>query len=150
MAIDQPFVLGSPLRAALGLLLLSGSAVVLLTARSIDWGVAWTAVIPATLLLLPAWSLLQRRVVSWDDGRLTVTDGWLWRRATEVTVGPSALEILPTAGLRAVVLHRNGHSWPLATWLWPGTAERLAAWCDRHHPTGAFPRHAPQLPLGDR
>jgi hypothetical protein len=123
---------------------------VLLTARTIDWGVAWTAAIPAFFALIPAWSLLQRRVVSWDAGQLTVTDGWLWRRAMAVTVGDSALEIVPTAGFRAVVLHRGGHSWPLATWLWPGTAERLATWCDQQHPAGAFPRRLTTLPAGDR
>ena len=72
--MSDTFTLGSPLRAAIGLMLLGASAGVLLVSRTIDWGVAWTAVIPALALLVPGWALLQRRSLTWNqDQTLTVT-----------------------------------------------------------------------------
>lgn len=147
---SDSFVIGSPLRCALGLSLLSASAVVLLVSRTIDWGVAWTAVIPALALLIPSWALLKRTVITCTAHQLTITTGWLWRRALVITTTDAELELLPTAGLMAVVLHRGTRAHPLATFITNRTARRLATWLDQHHPTGAFPRVLPQLPEGDR
>ncbi len=145
------FVLGSPVRAAIGALLLLSAAAVLWTARTVDWGVAWTAVIPSLALLVPGWGLLQRRVLTWHDGVLTCSDGWLWRRAVTLRTAGAELEIVPTAGLTAVVLHRAGSAWPLATWIRRGTAQRLADWLDGLDPgAGPLPRRATRLPDGDR
>lgn len=148
--VANSFVVGSPLRVGLGLILMSAAGIVLLVSRTIDWGVAWTAVIPAVVLLIPAWALLQRTTLTWKDDSLTITTGWLWRRALVITTTDAELELLPTAGLMAVVLHRGNNAHPLATFVLPRTASHLAAWLDRHHPTGAFPRQQPQLPEADR
>ena len=144
------FTIGSPLRIVIGLMLMSAAGIVLLVSRTIDWGVAWTAVIPAVVLLIPAWALLQRTTLTWKDGSITITTGWLWRRALVITTTDTELELLPTAGLMAVVLHRGNNAHPLATFVLPRTASHLAAWLDGHHPTGAFPRQQPQLPEADR
>ena len=144
------FHVGSPLRAGLGLLLVTASAAVLWTSRTIELGIAWTAVIPAVVLLVPALGLLQRRVLTSDGERLTITSGWLWRRAVELPLSDAELEVLPTAGLVAVVLHRQGRAWPLATWILPATARRLAGWLDGLAAGGALPRRSVALPSGDR
>jgi hypothetical protein len=144
------FSLGSPLRAGLGLLLVTASAAVLWTSRTIELGIAWTAVIPAVVLLIPALGLLQRRVLTTDGEKLTITSGWLWQRAMDLPLREAELEVLPTAGLVAVVLHRHGQAWPLATWILPATARRLTGWLDGLSATGALPRRAVALPSGDR
>ncbi len=143
------FLLGGPLRAGLGLVLLAASFAVLWTSRTIELGIAWTAVVPSLVLLIPAWGLLQRRVLTLDGERLTLTDGWLWRRALELSLERTELEVVPTAGLAAVVVHRGGGSHALATWIRPRTAARLAAWLDAHLPA-PLPRRATRLPQGDR
>jgi hypothetical protein len=147
--VPAQFVLGGPLRAGLGLILLTASIAVLWTSRTIELGIAWTAVVPSVVLLIPAWGLLQRRVLALDGGRLTATDGWLWRRALVLSLDQAELEVVPTAGLAAVVVHRGGASHALATWILPRTAHRLAAWLDAHLPA-PLPRRATPLPQGDR
>ncbi len=149
--MSATFTLGSPLRAAIGLMLLGAAAGVLMVSRTIDWGVAWTAVIPALALLVPGWALLQRRSLTWTgDQTLTVTHGWFWRRALVLNTAAAELELLPTAGLMAVVLHRAGRAHPLATFVLPATAQRLATWLDDHHPAKAFIRREAPRPQGDR
>ena len=148
--VADSFAIGSPLRCAIGLSLLSASAVVLLVSHTIDWGVAWTAVIPALALLIPGWALLKRTVITCTAHQLTITTGWLWRRALVITTTDAELELLPTAGLMAVVLHRGANAHPLATFVTNRTARRLATWLNMHHPTGAYPRMQPHLPKGDR
>ena len=150
MATVTTFALGSPLRVAIGLLLVTASAAVLWTSRTIEFGIAWTAVIPAVVLLVPALGLLQRRVLNSDGERLTITSGWLWRRAMDLPLRDAEIEVLPTAGLVAVVLHRNGQAWPLATWVLPATARRLTGWLDGLAAGGPLPRRAVALPSGDR
>lgn len=147
---SHTFTIGSPLRVGVGLTLLSSSAIVLLISRTIDWGVAWAAVIPALVLLIPGWALLQRTTLVVNGNQITITTGWLWRRALVNTTMDATLELLPTAGLMAVVMHRGTKANPLATFILPRTAHRLATWLDQHHPTGAFPRLLPTLPEADR
>ncbi len=147
---SEPFILGGLWRAGLGLLLISGSLLALWTSRTIELGIAWTTAIPAVLLLIPAAALLPRRVLTWHDGGLDLSDGWLWRRCLRLPIVGTELELLPTAGLCAVILHRHGGARTIATWIHPRTAERLLMWLDAHHPDGAFPRRSPALPVGDR
>lgn len=147
------FVIGGPLRAGIGLLLLSGSLLALWTSRTIELGIAWTTVVPAVLLTIPAAALLPRRVFAWihsHEPMLELTDGWLWRRCLTLPIASTEIEILPTAGFCAVILHRHQGAHTLATWIRPPTANRLLAWLDEHHPEGAFPRRIPVLPVGDR
>lgn len=147
--MPAPFLLGGPLRAGLGLVLLTASLLVLWTSRTIELGIAWTAVVPSLVLLIPAWGLLQRRILTLDGERLTLTDGWLWRRALVISLQQTELEMVPTAGLAAVVVHRGGGSHALATWILPRTAQRLGAWLDANLPA-PLPRRASPLPQGDR
>ncbi len=156
--MSDSFVIGGPLRAGLGLLLISGSLLALWTSRTIELGIAWTTVIPALILLSPGAALLPRRVLAWRDGGLELTDGWLWRRCLRLPLAATELEVVPTAGLCAVVLHRGGThggtylpgSRTLATWIRPRTALSLLTWLDAHHPERAFPRRSPLLPISDR
>ena len=143
------FTIGSWPRAGMGLGLLSTSLWLLWFGRDMDWGVGFTTWVPALALLVPGLALLRRRVLRSTDGRLLIEQGWLWRRAWSVPLG-GALESLPTAGLRAVVLHQGGSHIPLATWVTNGTAGRLLTWLDAHHPEGAFPRLTTPPPAGDR
>lgn len=150
----ETFVIGNPLRASIGLLLLSGSLLALWTSRTIELGIAWTTVVPAVLLVIPAGALLPRRVFSWHtrkpDPTLELTDGWLWRRCLALPIANTEVEIVPTAGFCAVILHRHDGARTLATWIRPRTATRLLLWLDAGHPKGAFPRRIPVLPVGDR
>lgn len=154
--MPDTFVIGGPLRTALGLLLMIASGAALWTSRTIELGIAWTTVIPVLLLLIPAAALLPRRVLRWHAGGLDLIDGWLWRRCLQLPISGTELELLPTAGLCAVILHRPAHhggrsgSRTIATWLRPASARRLLTWLDAHHPDGAFPRRSPALPVGDR
>ena len=122
-------VLGSPLRLLLGLLLLAVAAAVVVVTHDLEFGIGWTAVIPALTLGIPGFALTRRRVLERDGDRLLITDGWWWRRAYQTSLADATLVRIPTAGLWAVVLHRGGQEIPLATWARTTTTERVAACC---------------------
>ena len=133
-------------RHLLGLGLVAISFKLLFFGRTIDWGVGWTTWVPALILLLPALSLLQRSVLRLNAGTLSLESGWLWRRVMSVRL-EGELEVVPTAGLRAVVLHQHGREVALATWVTAHTANRLLHWLDATTP---LPRRVAQVPAGDR
>lgn len=139
-----------PLRWMAGLVLAGVAAGLALGAGRLEYGIGWTALVPAAVLMLPAAALLQRRRLLAADGRLEVHSGWLMRRCWSLPLAGAELEVVPTAGLCAVVLHVGGRETALATWVGAGRACRLCAWLDGLHPAGAFPRRAPTLPAGDR
>ena len=142
-------IIGGPLRWGLGGLLLASSFAVLLASGGLEYGVGWTAVVPAVLLLLPAGQLLRRIHLRIVDGRIEVEQGWLFRRCWALPLAGAELELMPTAGLRAVLLHGAGRTTPLATWVLPATAETLAAWLDAHAPGGPLARRSTTPPAGD-
>ncbi len=150
--VAERFVIGSVWRALLGLALWLVAIGILSHAHGLEFGIGWTALVPALVLTLPATALLRRRVLRLRqvDGqyRLSIDDGWLWRRAMELPLGDSELELLPTAGLRAVVLHRRGGSVAVATWIGAGRAHRLIGWLESA--VGPMPRRTPSLPVNDR
>ena len=117
---------GSPLRWSLGIILLALAGVVILATHDLEFGIGWTAVIPALLLGVPGASLLRRRVLSRDGGVLSITEGWLWRRCRCVPLEGARLVAVPTAGLLAVVLWRDGRETALATWVRRPTALAIA------------------------
>jgi hypothetical protein len=133
-------------RHLLGCALLAISAKLLFFGRDLDWGVGWTTWIPALVLLIPASALLRRSVLRRDRHHVSIESGWLWRRVFSVRL-EGELEVLPTAGLRAVILHQRGREVALATWISAATATRLLAWLDEATP---LPRRAPLIPAGDR
>ena len=145
----KQFRIGSLRRSAIGLLLVATAGSLLWHGRTIDWGVGWTIWVPAVVLLIPGVSLLRRRVLRIVDDRLQIEQGWLWRRVWSVRLD-GELEVLPTAGFRAVILHQGGHEIALATWVTAGTASQLAQWLDGRRPGGGFPRREAQIPTGDR
>jgi hypothetical protein len=118
--------LGSPLRAFLGLLLLTVAAGVVLVTHDLEFGIGWTAVIPALVLGLPGAALTRRRVLERTGDRLCITDGWWWRRAYETSLAGAALERVPTVGLWAVVLRREQQEVTLATWVQASTATTIS------------------------
>ena len=145
------FAVGSPARLLLGLGLLAAAFTCLRVATGLEFGIGWTAVIPAALLVLPALALLRRRRLIVIANGLALEDGWLWRRRLDLPLtGREELELVPTAGLRAVVLHRANREAILATWLSVAEAQRLAEWLDAQHPEGRWPRRDPRKPIGDR
>lgn len=141
--------IGGPLRWGLGALLLAAATAVLLVGGGLEYGVGWTAVVPAALLLLPAGQLLRRIRLRIAAGRIEVEQGWLFRRCWALPLAGAELELMPTAGLRAVLLHSAGRATPLATWVRPATAEALAAWLDAHAPDGPLARRTTAPPAGD-
>ena len=146
--MDQ-FRIGSWQRSAIGLVLVTFAGSLLWHGRGIDWGVGWTTWVPALVLIIPGLSLLRRRVLRIAGDRLQIEQGWLWRRVWSVRLD-GELEVLPTAGFRAVILHQGGHEIALATWVTAGTATRLAEWLDARRPGGGFPRRVAKIPAGDR
>jgi hypothetical protein len=137
----QTFTTGSWLRWSLGAALLLSAVSVLVLARSIDWGVAWTLVVPALCAFFPALGLMQHRRLTWDGHHLRIHEGRLWRREWQLRLqGEVAVELLPTAGLYAVIIHLGEHDYPVAVWLGRRQAEALATWLDQSAPSNAWPR----------
>lgn len=141
--------IGGPLRWGIGAALLVAAAGTILVGGGLEYGIAWTTLVPAILLLLPAGQLLRRIRLRIADGHLEVAEGWLFRRIRVLPLTGVVVELLPTAGLRAVLLHTGGRPIPIATWVRPATANALAAWLDIHAPDGPLPRRQAPLPVGD-
>jgi hypothetical protein len=149
MAVASTLLLGGPLRAGLGLLILGVAGICLWVATGIELGIAWTLAIPAAVAVIPAWALLQRRQLTRQDETLTITEGWLWRRVLILPLAGSEIELVPTAGLTAVVLHHGVRAWPVALWVRASTAARIATFLDAA-PGGPRPRRLSALPANDR
>ena len=145
------FVVGGFGRGLLGISLLALALACLATVHDLEFGIGWTGVVPAVLLCLPALALLRRRTLHVVPRGLRLEDGWFWRRQFDLPLsGDEELELVPTAGLRAVVLHRQGREAVLATWLTAHQTRRLVTWLDVQHPAGAWPRRESRKPAGDR
>lgn len=143
------FVIGGAGRLLVGLLLAITASALLSLGADLDWGVAWTTWLPALALLLVGVHLVRRVVLRRTEGGFDLETGWLFRRGTHLTLAGFELELVPTAGLWAVVLHRRGRELPLATWLTRRRADALAAWLDAA--AGApLPRRERPKPAGDR
>lgn len=130
-ADGDTFRVSGPARALLGLLLLAATATLLATLARLELAIGAAGAVLVLVVLVPALALLRRRVLRARPGAVVVEDGWLFRRGRVLQLDGAELEIVPTAGLRAVVLHRAGRGEALATWLGRGRAERLAVWLDR-------------------
>ncbi len=151
MSPDPVFTIGGPGRSLLGATLLALALGSLFAVHDLEFGIGWTGVVPAVLLCLPALALLRRRRIQVIPRGLRLEDGWLWRRQFDLPLtGGEELELVPTAGLRAVVFHRHQQEFIVATWLTGGQARRLTAWLDAQHPIGAWSRREPRKPAGDR
>jgi len=148
--MSERFTVGGPLRLLIGLLLalLAGGLVAL--GRGLEWGVAWTAWVPATLIVFIAAHLARRLVLSVAGDALTVETGWLFRRAVELRLAGAELELVHMAGLWAVVLRKGPREMPLALWLTRRRADALVAWLDAATPGGPLPRRERPRPAGDR
>ena len=142
--------LHGPIRISIGLLLAATSLSMLFASESIDWGVAATTVVPALCLMVPALSCLKRKVILIDADGLAIETGWLWRRCQQLSLQDIQLEVLPMAGLWALILHRNERRWPLALWSARKTVDRLAQALDAQAPDGAWPRIQHQAAAWDR
>jgi len=138
------FRVTSPLRLLGGSTVLGIAILLAMTARDIGWGLSVMLWLPAVLLCLPALALLRRQTLHCDAGELIIDSGWVFRRRLRLPMNAITLELLPTAGCRAVLAHSASGEHAIATWLSPGRAERLAAWLDAHN-DAALPRR--QRPL---
>ena len=144
------FTVHGPGRILLGVTLGGCSAVCLWVGAGLGYGIAATTWIPALLVLVPASALVQRRRLRVAAEVVVVESGWLWRHERHCRLAGASIVVVPTAGLRAVVLAMpSGGEVPLATWVWPSTADRLLAWLD----AGAgmrVPRVQAEAPAQDR
>lgn len=145
----ERFVIGGPLRLVTGLLLAGISGLLVSLGHRLDWGMPVIFWVPAVVLLLPAFHLVRRIVLVAGEGHIDVESGFLFRRAWRFSLTGGELEIVTTAGLRTVVLHKGEHEIPLATWLTSRRAEALCAFVDAT--AGApLPRRAGRVPEADR
>jgi hypothetical protein len=145
----ERFVIGGPLRLIGGLLLAGLSGLLVSLGYRLGWGMPMIFWVPAMILLLPAFHLVRRIVLVADGGHIDLESGFLFRRSWRFALTGGELEIVPTAGLRTVVLHKGGHEIPLAAWLTAGRAEALCAFIDAA-PGGPLTRRAPRRPEADR
>jgi hypothetical protein len=147
--MDDAIVVGGIGRLLTGICLTALALALIGLGFSLGWGIGWMAWIPAVALLVPGSACLQRRVLRAEPGGIECLDGWLWRRGMVLPLTGAELEIAPTAGWQAVVLHVGGRPWPLALWVGRRQAEAIAAFCDRC--AGApLPRRQTVLPPADR
>jgi hypothetical protein len=142
--MSEAVVIGGPRRMALALALFACALALASAGFGLGWGIGWMAWVPAVALLLPAMALAGRRRISRADGRLVIEDGRLFRRIYEMPVAGGELEVLPAGGAWAVVLHRGGAEFALASWVGRSTAERVAGLCPE------LPRRQPRRPQADR
>jgi len=144
------FAVHGPGRILIGLTLGAASGLCLWVGAGLGFGIAATLWVPALLVLVPASALVQRRRLTASAGSLVVETGWLWRHERHCRLAGANVVIIPTAGLRAVVLAvPGGGEVPLATWVRAATAERLLEWLD----AGAgvrLPRVHADAPIQDR
>lgn len=148
--MPRQIALHGPIRLGIGFVLAAISVSMLLASESIDWGVAATTVVPALCLMVPALSCLKRKVIRIEAGRLEIETGWLWRRCQQLSLTDIQLEIVPMAGLWALIIHRQERRWPLALWSARATVERLAQALDEQAPDAAWPRIKHQSAEWDR
>jgi hypothetical protein len=149
-AMPDPLVIGGPLRLVSGLALLAIALAVAAIGLGWGWGIGWMAWVPAAVIALPASALCARRELRRVPEGIERIDGRLWRRGLVLAIAEAEVEVLPTAGLYAVVYHRAGREWPLAVWVTRSGAERVLAWLDAVHPEGRWPRREAREVARDR
>jgi hypothetical protein len=140
---------GSWWRLGLGLWLGGCAGAIISVTFRLEFGIGWTALVPAVALLVPAAGLCRRRTLRVAGDRLLIEDGWLLRRAWAFGLDEATLEVVPTAGFTALVLHRRGVGVPLATWVSRRRAEALAAWLSSVAPAPLAVSEG-EKPSGDR
>lgn len=135
------FVLSTPLRRAVGALILIISASLILVTAKVEWGVSWAAWVPALAACFPAIALLQSRSVSYHAETVSVRSGFLWIREWQLPLRGSALLCVPMTLWHGVILvDAKGRHWPLATWIGRRQRDTLCEWLDAKAPDGAWPR----------
>ena len=152
---DQPaathrVAISHPLGNLIGFVLGVSIIFLFMASYSIDWGVGWMVWVPAALAIIPASALMRRRILWRRDGYFDLETGWIMRRARSFPGDDLRIELLPMAGLWAVVVHRGSSAWPIATWVSRGRAERVIALLDSTAPEGNWPRWETPLPEADR
>ncbi len=131
MSGPRSFQVGGPLRRCLGWSLVVAAVAAMAWSRRLDWGLAPVIWVPALVLLVLGWGVKTTRRLELTADRLQLIGQGLLARRSELSIGPEAeLEIVPTAGLRTVILHQGEQSWPLASWIGAGRAEALASWLE--------------------
>jgi len=143
------FVIGGVGRLSAGLALAALSGGLLASGRYLEFGLAWSLWVPAVALLVVGLGLSRRRVLRRHPGAVEVECGWLFRRGWRLNLAGCEIQLLPTAGLCAVVIHSDGRELALATWLSPARAALLLVWLDAASPTGAWPRRTHQRAAAD-
>lgn len=128
----ERFRVHSLARSAAALLVIVLAIAISVPAWHLEFGIGWIVLIPCALALAVGLGLLQRHEIRVEGpGRIVIVSGWLFRRHLTIGLGGSELELVPTLGLIAVVLHRSGRAWPLAEWLGSRRAADLAELLDR-------------------
>ena len=113
-------VLTGPLRTTLSLLAGLIALFLLKQTLTVDWGVEAMLAMLAIPLLLISMTAMGRRVLILDnDGNCWLETGRIWRRRWRLPIDREdiELELMPTAGSVALVLHVGDVGRPLATWI---------------------------------
>lgn len=147
--MSERHVIGGPWRLFCGLALAGVSGFLANLGSRLDWGMAWIAWVPAVVLLLPAFHLVRRVALVVDAGHLDIESGFFFRRAWRFALAEAELEIVPTAGLNVVILHKRGREIPLASWVSRRRAEAICAFIESNAGT-TIPRRASRKPEADR
>lgn len=143
------FTIGSWPRLLVGFLCATTAGLLLQLSRTLDWGMAAICWVPAAVLLLLALQLVRRTRLRAEVDGFTLETGWLFRRGWTFKLAGGEVEFVPTAGLWAVVLHRNRNRITLATWVTRPRALALANWLDAVAGT-PLPRTEAARPENDR
>lgn len=115
----------TPLRRLTGIALVLGMPALIWFTRNVEWGVGIMVWLPAGIAWLLAWALVWRHAITHCGDHLVIA-------GTRVELAASSLEIAPTAGLAAVIIHTPAGEQAVATWLLPRRASALATWIDSH------------------
>jgi hypothetical protein len=145
----ERFVIGGPWRLASGFLLAAAAAALANLGYRLEFGLSWVLWILAAVLLFPALHLVRRTALIVDQGNIDIEAGFLFKRSWRFALQGAELEIVPTAGLNTVVLHKRGHEIPLASWLSRRRANALCTFIDATL-DAPLPRRASRKPEGDR
>lgn len=127
------FQVSTPGRILLGLSMIVLGIFLMVISLRFEWGVWVTTFVPGLVLQVPGVGLLRRCSLSYTDGTLSRRAGLFRQTEERIPLADAAIEVLPTAGARAVLIHVDGHEVPLATWISAGRARQLMTWLGEVH-----------------
>lgn len=148
--MHDTFHVHGPIRFGIGFLLISVACWLVLSAHDLGWGLSYSVIVPACALMFPGLALMKRKVLRLRENTVEVETGWLWRRARSLNLTDCSVEMLPMAGLWAVIVHRGEYEYPLLTWVGKKQAKSVLQFLDQTAPEEQWPRHQRERAQWDR